>query len=79
MQQKQTILLVDDVEYNIDILVELLSEYHLLKATGGKEAIEIAMREDAIDLILLDIMMPEVNGLEVCRFLKQEPKKLHIP
>lgn len=79
MQQKQTILIVDDVEYNIDILVELLSGYHLLKATGGKEAIEIAMQEDEIDLILLDIMMPEVNGLEVCRFLKQESGKLHIP
>lgn len=79
MQQKQTILLVDDVEYNLDILVELLGEYRLLKATGGKEAIEIAMQEESIDLILLDIMMPETNGLEVCRFLKQEPAKLHIP
>ena len=78
MQNKQTILIVDDVSENLDLLVELLHEYDLVTAIDGKTALEIVHEED-IDLILLDIMMPNMDGFEVCSRLKQNQKSLHIP
>ena len=78
MKNKQTVLIVDDVKENVDILVELLKEYDLVTALDGKTALEIVDEED-IDLILLDIMMPEMDGFEVCSTLKNNPKKSHIP
>ena len=74
----KTILLVDDTESNIDILVELLSAYDLLVATDGQSAIEIA-HEEKIDLILLDIVMPEMDGFDVCRKLKSSDQTNTIP
>ena len=76
--QKKTILVVDDVTENIDILVELLNDYDLVTATDGRTALELAKREE-IDLILLDIMMPEMDGYEVCKQLKQNPKQQKTP
>ena len=78
MGNKQTILIVDDVRENVDVLVELLKEYDLITALDGETAIEIAETED-VDLILLDIMMPKVDGFEVCRYLKKNLKTLHTP
>ncbi len=76
---KATILLVDDTETNIDILLELLGEtYDLLVSLDGESALEIAQEED-IDLILLDIMMPKMNGFEVCRILKSQKSTQNIP
>ena len=74
MQDKQTILIVDDIKENIDILVELLNRYDLITAIDAKVAIDTAMEEKNIDLILLDIMMPNMNGFEVCKVLKKSPK-----
>lgn len=79
MRDKQTILLVDDVKENIDILMELLKQYNLIPATEGKRAIEIATNESNIDLILLDTTMPEMDGFEVCKILKSNTKSAHIP
>ena len=79
MSDKQTILIVDDVKENIDILINLLSEYDLIPATDGKTAIDIVKEERNIDLILLDIMMPEIDGFEVCKTLKRNPNTAHIP
>lgn len=79
MRDKQTILIVDDIKENIDILVELLNKYDLITAINGEAAIEIAMEEENIDLILLDIMMPNLNGFEVCKELKKSLKTAHIP
>ncbi|OHE08852.1 MAG: histidine kinase [Sulfurimonas sp. RIFOXYD12_FULL_33_39] len=79
MQDKQTILIVDDIKENIDILVELLNRYDLITAIDAKVAIDTAMEEKNIDLILLDIMMPNMNGFEVCKVLKKSPKTEHIP
>lgn len=77
--EKPTILIVDDTESNIDILLELLSEeYDIIVATEGSVALEIA-REDSIDLILLDIMMPKMDGYEVCRLLKEDEETKDIP
>lgn len=74
----KTILIVDDTIANLDILSELLYEYDIVEATSGEEALGIA-NEDEIDLILLDIMMPDMDGFEVCEKLKENPKTKDIP
>ncbi|TKI70360.1 hybrid sensor histidine kinase/response regulator [Sulfurimonas crateris] len=79
MHNKQTILIVDDVKENIDVLMELLGDYDLIPALNGQSAIDIATNEKNIDLILLDIMMPEMDGFEVCRALKKNPNTMHTP
>lgn len=74
-----TILIVDDTEENIDILVDLLfEEYNLLVALDGQKALELA-RVNTPDLILLDVMMPGINGYEVCRRLKEDDETKFIP
>ena len=74
-----TVLVVDDTEANIDILVAALdSEYEVSVAMDGESALEI-VNTDPPDLILLDIMMPGIDGYEVCRRLKSEPKTSGIP
>lgn len=78
MNEAKTILVVDDTETNIDILVGLLGSYDIAVAKDGKSAIEIC-NEEKIDLILLDIMMPDMNGFEVCTKLKQNDKTNKIP
>ena len=76
---KPTILIVDDNPTNIDILVGLLSgEYDLLAVLSGPEALEVA-RKEPVDLILLDIMMPGMSGLEVCRKLRQDEVTKAVP
>ena len=78
--QKQTILIVDDEPVNIKILVELLrSDYQIRVANNGEKALQIASSGDRPDLILLDIMMPGIDGYEVCRFIKNNPETQDIP
>ncbi len=75
----QTVLIVDDTIENIDILKAILSdEYSIRAATRGKVALKIAEKVQP-DIILLDIMMPEMDGYEVCAKLKENPKTSHIP
>lgn len=78
MQKNQTVLVVDDTDVNIDILVDLLSEYDVLVAMDGQSAIDI-VNDEKIDLILLDIMMPVMDGLETCRILKSNRHSKDIP
>ncbi len=78
MKTKQTILIVDDIIENVDVLVEVLKEYDLITALNGKTALEI-VKDENIDLILLDIMMPEMDGFEVCKILKENSDTVHIP
>jgi len=79
IENRQTILLVDDTETNIDILLELLGdEYDVMVALSGQGALEI-VKDDKIDLILLDIMMPEMDGYEVCQILKNDNSTKDIP
>lgn len=73
------ILIVDDAPENIDILNEILKEYRRKVATSGQEAIEISLGSNPPDLILLDVMMPEIDGFEVCRRLKADAKTSGIP
>ena len=74
------ILIVDDLIPNIRLLeVKLVAEYYdVLTASNGADAMEIAKNEK-LDLILLDAMMPDMDGFEVCRRLKADPNLAHIP
>jgi CheY-like chemotaxis protein len=79
IRNKSTILIVDDTSSNIEILLDLLEDYDLVVATNGKEALDILSTDNSIDLILLDIMMPDIDGLEVCRLIKNDLKYPSIP
>jgi adenylate cyclase len=78
--RRRTILVVDDNEINRDILVtRLISQgYETLQAADGEQALAI-VRRAVPDLILLDIMMPNIDGLEVCRRVKNDPALPFIP
>ncbi|WP_063332950.1 response regulator [Marinomonas sp. TW1] len=77
-----TILLVDDTPENIDLLAaSLRDDYQLKVALNGERALAITQdkRLPKPDLILLDVMMPEMDGYEVCKRLKADPTTAHIP
>ena len=77
---RPTILVVDDTPDNIYLLVELLKDLFRVKvASNGAKALEVAGSGEPPDLILLDIMMPGLDGYEVCRRLKAEPGTREIP
>lgn len=78
--KKSTILIVDDAPDNIALLSSLLKgTYRVKAAIEGKRALEIAAGDDAPDLILLDIIMPGMDGYEVCRLLKRDSRTADIP
>ena len=74
------ILVVDDVPANVKLLeARLMAEYFdVLTASNGRDALDICDRTQ-VDVILLDIMMPEMDGFEVCERLKSNPRTAHIP
>ncbi len=77
--KKQVVLVVDDTPINLDIIKGILGkEYTVKVATNGQTALKIANKQPP-DLILLDIMMPDMDGYEVCRQLKSNLKSAHIP
>ncbi|MCG9893450.1 MAG: PAS domain S-box protein [Thermosynechococcaceae cyanobacterium MS004] len=75
-----TILVVDDVSHNLEILRKILSDqgYKVFVASSGSSAIDSALKHSP-DLILLDILMPDMDGYEVCRILKNKEKTQNIP
>jgi putative two-component system response regulator len=76
---KKRVLVVDDTPENLQFLVALLKDkYAVVAETSGQKAIEIA-KNSKPDLILLDIIMPQMDGYEVCRLLKSEPATSSIP
>ncbi|MBD2176766.1 response regulator [Pseudanabaena sp. FACHB-1998] len=77
---KENILVVDDRPENLRLLSEILSShnYKVRKVTSGKQAIEAALI-DPPSIILLDIMMPDMNGYEVCQYLKSQERTVEIP
>ncbi len=80
MLHRSTILIVDDERFNITVLKELLdSEYDTMVARNGNQALQRVSSGALPDMILLDIMMPEMDGYEVCRRLKEDPKTFDIP
>lgn len=74
-----TILIVDDSPENIDILVELLKDFEKKIAINGEDALKIAMKGKPPALILLDILMPGIDGYEVCRRLRANERTKEIP
>ncbi len=79
-EQKPTILVVDDTPDNLTLITGLLKDFYRVKvATDGKKALQVAFSGEPPDLILLDIMMPEMDGYEVCRQLKNDLESRDIP
>ena len=79
MSEKQKLLIVDDSELNRDILKEILgSSYDYLEAENGNQAIQMIGENIGIDLMLLDINMPKMNGLEVLKALKDRKSKVKV-
>ena len=78
--QPKLILVVDDTPLNISVITGALKDTYRTKvATNGAKALAIAGAEEKPDLILLDVMMPEMDGYEVCRRLKADPATREIP
>ena len=75
-----TVLVVDDNEQNLELLLAYLEDIDCdtVSATSGIEAIEI-VRQQHVDLILLDVMMPKMSGFEVCKRLKGDARTTDIP
>ena len=75
-----TVLVVDDLDANVKLLeAKLLSEYYtVVTATNGVNALK-ALSENKIDIVLLDVMMPEMDGFETCTRIKSNPDTTHIP
>jgi two-component system, sensor histidine kinase and response regulator len=74
------VLVVDDIARNVQLLGATLTRegYEVLFATGGEMALE-RLEARLPDLVLLDLMMPGIDGMEVCRRIKQDPRTLHLP
>ena len=80
MESTAKILIVDDERLNINVLADLLKpSYKIMAAINGEQALKAARGVSPPDLILLDIMMPEMDGYEVCRRLKEDPATKDIP
>ena len=73
------VLIVDDVKANVDVLVQALSgDYKLSVALGGQQALDAVLRSPP-DLVLLDIMMPDIDGYEICRRLRAAEATRELP
>jgi PleD family two-component response regulator len=78
--EKPTILVVDDTPDNLTLVSNLLKkDYRVRVAISGDKALKIAFSETPPDLILLDVMMPVMDGYEVCRQLRGNELTAHIP
>ena len=79
-ERRPCLLLVDDTPANIDVLVGILGpDYNLKIANRGAKALQICASGQPVDLVLLDVMMPEMDGYEVCRRLRAEPATHDLP
>jgi two-component system cell cycle response regulator len=74
------VLVVDDSPYNVKLLEAQLriDRYEVVTAFGGEEALT-KMAQRTPDLVLLDVMMPEMDGYEVCRRIRDNPRTAHLP
>ena len=78
--RRQTVLVVDDSSDNVEILVEILKDHFAVRVAGnGAQALEAVLKKPKPDVILLDIMMPGMDGYEVCRHLKSKAITADIP
>jgi len=80
MDKKFSVLIVDDERYDIKVLTEFLhDDYKIMAAKNGEQALKIVQGANPPDLILLDIMMPDIDGYEVCTRLKADKQTRDIP
>lgn len=80
VEGRMTVLVVDDVPTHLAVISEMLSgRFRCRVATRGDRALELAAAPPRPDLILLDIILPDINGYEVCRRLKRNPETRNIP
>ncbi len=80
MDKKMRILIVDDDQFNLSILTEILhNDYKIMEAQSGDKALEIVAGPHPPDLILLDILMPGMDGYQVCTRIKTDENTAHIP
>lgn len=78
-EEKHTLLLVDDNEDMLNYLKDTLnSQYHVIVATNGRIAMNV-MKSQEVDMVLSDVMMPEINGLKLCEMIKRNLQTCHIP
>jgi len=78
--EKQAVLVVDDTPANIQVLMETLKDdYRIIAAVNGERALQLATSDPPPDIILLDVMMPEMDGYEVCARLKADAMTRDIP
>ncbi len=80
MSERRKLLVVDDTPQNVKLLVDLLTakEYDVGSAASGAEALE-RIEKDPPDLVLLDVVMPEMSGYEVCRQIREKPETRLLP
>jgi CheY-like chemotaxis protein len=79
MESKHHVLAVDDRPSNLLMLDKLLRDQYILHiATGGSQALDYLSTGGSADLILLDVIMPNLDGFEVCRQIKQLPRYAEI-
>ena len=78
--RKKTILVVDDEGFLVDIIFEILDShgYHVLTATSGEEALQVAKKGTIIDLLLSDLIMKPMNGLQLAAELKQSNPQIKV-
>ena len=78
MSQNGCVLVVEDDAKNIDVLLKLLDGYDVLVATDGVQALEV-LKQEPVDLVLMDILMPGMDGFQVCERIKAQDDLSHIP
>jgi putative two-component system response regulator len=77
--KRPTVLVVDDEPFNLSLMDEILNrDYEIRKASNGPDALKLAFANPP-DLILIDVMMPSMDGFEVCRQLKNNAAIMHVP
>lgn len=77
-----TVLIVDDSPVDLKLLQTFLSKqegYQLLEAACGQEVLDRARTQPDLGLILMDVQLPDINGVDVCRKIKEDPDTAHIP
>ena len=80
VEEKKVVLVVDDAPANIQVVNSILrADYKIRIATSGAKALELLRNAPMPDLILLDVMMPEMDGYEVCAQMKSSPETRDIP
>ncbi|MFH2132042.1 MAG: response regulator [bacterium] len=80
MNDKPSILIVDDEPDYLEILIDALKDdYRIKVAKNGGDALKVAKKEKSFNLILLDVLLPDASGYEICQQLKEDPRTAQIP